>query len=464
MDWSGVATSQESAGKWKSLVGSREEKVRAFLQYEPDLGRRDSADAGPLAGVPFGVKDNIAVRGFRLSCGSRILDRFISPYTATAVAKLQAAGGVVAGKTNLDEFGMGSSTQNSAFQTTSNPWDLSRVPGGSSGGSAAAVACGSVAFALGSDTGGSVRQPAAFCGVYGLKPTYGSVSRYGLVAYASSLEVIGVAAKKVETAERVFTIMRGRDRLDQTSLPFTPCAPRKISGKAGKKVMGVPREISGVAMHADVRKTLEAAKARFSGMGYEVTEVSLPSLEYVVACYYIIATAEASANLARFDGVRYGVRAQADNPEQLMIRTRSEGFGGEVKLRILLGTYVLRSGFQDEYYIKAQKVRTAIKGDFDRAFAAVDLILMPVYPVPPFQRGSSDADPFSQKLADIFTCSANLAGLPALSFPAAVENGLPIGMQLMAPPFAESRLFEACSAFEASFPSPDPPGFPMEWR
>jgi aspartyl-tRNA(Asn)/glutamyl-tRNA(Gln) amidotransferase subunit A len=465
MNWNGVTSSSESTEKWKKIVHAREEKIRAFLQYAPELGCPDSALIGPLAGVPFGVKDNIAVRRFQLSCGSRILGSFTSPYTATSVAKLQAAGAVVAGKTNLDEFGMGSSTENSAFQTTANPWDLSRVPGGSSGGSAAAVACGSVAFALGSDTGGSIRQPAAFCGIYGLKPTYGSVSRYGLVAYASSLDVIGVAAKKVEVIEQVFTVMRGKDPLDQSSLSYLPAEPRKKAGKAGAFSIGVPREISGVPMHADVKKTLEVTKAAFGKMGCTVTEVSLPTLEYVVSCYYIIATAEASANLARFDGVRYGMRAQqADNPEQMMVRTRNEGFGDEVKLRILLGTYVLRSGFQDEYYIKAQKVRTAIKNDFDGAFRGVDLILMPVYPVPPFQRGSSDADPFSQKLADIFTCSANLAGLPALSFPAAVENGLPIGMQLLAPAFAESRLFEACSAFEKIFPSPDPPGFPMEWR
>jgi aspartyl-tRNA(Asn)/glutamyl-tRNA(Gln) amidotransferase subunit A len=459
MDWYGVTATPASAKKWKDIVHTREQKISAFLQFDPELGGPDSAATGPLAGVPFGVKDNIAVRRFRLSCGSRILGSFVSPYTATAVAKLQAAGAVVAGKTNLDEFGMGSSTENSAFQTTSNPWDLSRVPGGSSGGSAAAVAGGAVPFALGSDTGGSVRQPAAFCGVYGLKPTYGSVSRYGLVAYASSLEVIGVAAKKVETIERVFELMRGKDPLDQTSLDYRPAGRRKAGN-----VIGIPREASEVAMHADVKKTLESTKAAFGRMGYEVVEVSLPTLEYVVSCYYIIATAEASANLARFDGIRYGMRAPADNPEQLMIRTRNEGFGGEVKLRVLLGTYVLRSGFQDEYYVRAQKVRTAIRRDFERSFAGVDLILMPVYPVPPFQRGSSDADPFSQKLADIFTCSANLAGLPALSFPAAVENGLPIGMQLIAPPFAESRLFEACYAFEKDFPSPDPPGFPMAWR
>ncbi len=463
MDWHGIAAPGAVSEKWKTQALAREEKVRAFLQFDPALGGEDSAASGLLAGVPFAVKDNIAVRSFRLTCGSRILGSFVSPYTATAVARLQAAGAVVAGKTNLDEFGMGSSTENSAFQKTANPWDLKRVPGGSSGGSAAAVASGIVPFALGSDTGGSVRQPAAFCGVYGLKPTYGSVSRYGLVAYASSLEVIGVAAKTVSTASEVFGAMRGQDPLDHSSLPYQPADPRPAS-KAGKIVIGVPRECAEVPMHPDVKKTLENTKAALGKLGFAVQEVTLPTLEHVVSCYYIIATAEASANLARFDGVRYGSRAaQADNPEQMMLLTRNEGFGDEVKLRILLGTYVLRSGFQDQYYLKAQKVRTAIRNDFQKAFAAVDLILMPVYPVPAFERGSAEADPFSQKLADIFTCSANLAGLPALSFPAALEGGLPIGMQFIAPAFGESRLFQACAAYEKVFPSPDPPGFPMKW-
>ena len=461
MDWLGVTRSAQDRKKWENAVRSREGKIGAFLQFEPEIGFGDSSPEGPLAGVPFGVKDNIAVRGFQLSCGSRILGSFISPYTATAVERLQRAGAVVAGKTNLDEFGMGSSTENSAFKTTANPWDESRVPGGSSGGSAAAVASGCVPFALGSDTGGSVRQPASFCGIYGLKPTYGSVSRYGLVAYASSLEVIGVCAKSVDMTEKVFSLMRGADPRDQTSLPFPAERPEHTTGAYR---IGIPRETADVPMHPDLKKTLQATRDTLSKLGYATVEISLPSLEYVVSSYYIIATAEASANLARFDGVRYGARAQgADNPELLMTRSRTEGFGDEVKLRILLGTYVLRSGFQDEYYIKAMKVRTAIRNDFDKAFGSVDLILMPVYPVPPFQHGSADADPFSQKLADVFTCSANLAGLPALAFPAAVENGLPIGMQLMAPAFAESRLFRTCAAFEKTFPSPDPPGYPMEW-
>jgi aspartyl-tRNA(Asn)/glutamyl-tRNA(Gln) amidotransferase subunit A len=409
--------------------------------------------------MPFGVKDNIAVRSFRLTCGSRILKDFVSPYSATVVERLKDAGAVVAGKTNLDEFGMGSSTENSALLETRNPWDIRRVPGGSSGGSAAAVAAGIVPFALGSDTGGSIRQPASFCGLYGLKPTWGAVSRFGLVAYASSLEVIGVVAKTVDFAEEAFAIMRGQDPMDHSSLPWQPPAQKK-----GNLRIGVPRECAEVPMHPDVKKTFERSRGLLIELGHSIHDVSFATFDQVVSSYYVIATAEASANLARFDGVRYGHRAaQADNPEEMMLRSRTEGFGDEVKLRILLGTYVLRSGFQDEYYLRAQKIRTAIRMDFERAFAGVDLVLMPVYPVPPFERGGADSDPFSQKLADIFTCSANLAGLPAMSFPAAVENGLPIGMQFLAPAFSEELLLDACRQVEKVFPSPDAPGYPKGW-
>jgi len=460
MDWNGVATSGKSAGKWKAFVESRQGDLGTFLQFDPVLGGADSSPAGSLAGVPFAVKDNIAVRGFRLTCGSRMLRDFVSPYSATVVEKLQQAGGVVAGKTNLDEFGMGSSTENSALMETRNPWNLRRVPGGSSGGSAAAVAAGQAAFGLGSDTGGSVRQPAAFCGVYGLKPTWGAVSRFGLVAYASSLEGIGVMAKNVELTETVFSIMRGQDPRDHSSLPWQPPPLKK-----GPWRIGVPRECADVPMHAHVKKTLEKTRGLLRELGHDVQEVSFPTLDHVVSSYYVIATAEASANLARFDGVRYGHRtARADTPEAMTIASRTEGLGPEVKLRILLGTYVLRSGFQDEYYLRAQKIRTAIRLDFRKAFEGVDLVLMPVYPVPPFERGSAEADPFSQKLADIFTCAANLAGLPAMSFPAAVEAGLPIGMQFLAPPFAEELLFAACRQVERVFPSPEAPGFPAGWR
>ncbi len=460
MDWHGTATSDGPRQKWIAFANARQKDLGCFLQIDPTLGAAETAASGPLAGVPFGVKDNIAVRSFRLTCGSRMLKDFVSPYTATAVRRLQEAGAVVAGKTNLDEFGMGSSTENSALMETKNPWDPRRVPGGSSGGSAAAVAGGMVAFGLGSDTGGSVRQPASFCGVYGLKPTWGSVSRFGLVAYASSLEVIGVMAKTVDMTEAVFAVMRGQDPTDHSSLPWQPPAD-----KTGPLRIGVPREAADVPLHPDVKKTLLRTRGMLKDLGHELVEVSFPTLDHVVSSYYVIAMAEASANLARFDGVRYGHRTpRADNPEAMTIASRTEGFGDEVKLRILLGTYVLRSGFQDEYYLRAQKIRTAIRGDFSKAFGDVDLVLMPVYPVPPFERGGAESDPFSQKLADIFTCAANLAGLPALSFPAGLENGLPIGMQFLAPAFAEGRLFAACRQIEKVFPSPDAPGFPAGWR
>jgi aspartyl-tRNA(Asn)/glutamyl-tRNA(Gln) amidotransferase subunit A len=460
MDWHGTATSEGPREKWMAFANARQKELGCFLQIDPALGAADSQVKGSLAGVPFGVKDNIAARSFRLTCGSRMLRDFVSPYSATAVLRLQHAGAIVAGKTNLDEFGMGSSTENSALMETRNPWDLRRVPGGSSGGSAAAVAAGMVAFGLGSDTGGSVRQPASFCGIYGLKPTWGSVSRYGLVAYASSLEVIGVMAKTVDMTEAAFSVMRGQDPLDHSSLPWQPPAEKK-----GRLSIGVPREAADVPMHPDVKKTLERTRGTLKDLGHSIVEVSFPTLDHVVSAYYVIATAEASANLARFDGVRYGYRtARADNPEAMSIASRTEGFGDEVKLRILLGTYVLRSGFQDEYYLRAQRIRTAIRKDFEKAFSGVDLVLMPVYPVPPFERGSAEADPFFQKLADIFTCSANLAGLPALSFPAGIEHGLPIGMQFLAPPFAEGLLFSSCRQLEKVFPSPDAPGFPADWR
>ena len=460
MDWSGVATGAKQADKWKAFVESRQKELGTFLQFDPVLGSTDASPDGPLAGVPFAVKDNIAVRGFRLTCGSRMLRDFVSPYSATVIERLQKAGGVVAGKTNLDEFGMGSSTENSALMETRNPWDLRRVPGGSSGGSAAAVAAGQAAFGLGSDTGGSVRQPASFCGVYGLKPTWGAVSRYGLVAYASSLECIGVMAKTVDLTETVFSIIRGQDPRDHSSLQWQPPAVKKAPWK-----IGVPRECADVPMHPDVKKTLEKSRALLRKLGHDVKDVSFPTLDHVVSSYYVIATAEASANLARYDGVRYGHRtARADTPEAMTVASRTEGLGPEVKLRILLGTYVLRSGFQDEYYLRAQRVRTAIRMDFQKAFEGVDLVLMPVYPIPPFERGSAEADPFSQKLADIFTCAANLAGLPAMAFPAAVESGLPIGMQFLAPPFAEDLLFAACRQVEKAFPSPDAPGYPAGWR
>jgi aspartyl-tRNA(Asn)/glutamyl-tRNA(Gln) amidotransferase subunit A len=466
--WLGLASDPKRARSWLARVRELEEKLGAFLQLDPQLGGSPAeagakqGGSGCLAGIPFAVKDNIAVRDFRLTCGSRLLRNFVSPYTATAVQRLQAEGAMVAGKTNLDEFGMGSSTEGSALAKTANPWDLSRVPGGSSGGSAAAVASGMVAFALGSDTGGSVRQPAAFCGVYGLKPTYGAVSRYGLVAYASSLEVIGIIARDLALLEEVFSVMRGQDPLDHSSLPYAPPEePAGGPGAGGKPLrLGVP-DLGSASLHPEVESVFASTLKSVQRLGFSVQPIELPTLQYVVSAYYVIACAEASANLARFDGIRYGERVEdlSANPEELVRLSRSRGLGPEVKLRILLGTYVLRSGFQDQYYRRAQQIRTAIRRDFDRAFQGVDLVLMPVYPCPPFKPGTEAGglDGFQQKLSDVFTCSANLAGIPALSFPAGLESGLPIGMQFLAPAFGEKRLLRACARFAEEFPVPPCP-------
>jgi aspartyl-tRNA(Asn)/glutamyl-tRNA(Gln) amidotransferase subunit A len=327
------------------------------------------------------------------------------------------------------------------------------------------VGQGTAVLALGSDTGGSIRQPASFCGVVGVTPTYGRVSRYGLVAFASSLDHIGPFARSVHDAARLLQVIAGRDEMDSTSA-FAPVPDfcTSLDGRVDGLRLGLPREYFK-DLSSETGDRLTAAVQVLQKLGCQVFDISLPSTDYAIATYYIICTAEASANLARYDGVRYGHRAKgADTPEDMTIASRSEGFGAEVKLRILLGTYVLRSGFQDEYYLRAQKIRTAIRNDFEKAFRGVDLVLMPVYPVPPFVRGSVEADPFTQKLADVFTCAANLAGLPAMSFPAGVENGLPIGMQFLAPPLGEDQLFSVCRELERGQPSPDAPGFPAEWR
>lgn len=470
-----------------------ETKIGAFLEFsdqrsvdqrsvdqrsEPAAGGVASSGCGAgsaLRGLPYAVKDNIAVAGFGLTCGSKLLEKLRSPYSATAVQRLAASGAVAVGKTNMDEFGMGSSTDSSALKKTNNPWDPSRVSGGSSGGSAAAVAAGLVPFALGSDTGGSVRQPASFCGVVGLKPTYGAVSRFGLTAYASSLETIGVVADTASRARAVFSAMRGKDPLDQTSVDYPAPAP------AGKKaVVGVLSAESlaralgtgaGSAageklalLEGEVEKSFRLSRERLAALGHTLVEVDLPSLKYAVPTYYAIATAEASANLARFDGIRYGARPDyAENPEDLIDKTRGAGFGAEVKLRILLGTFVLRSGFQDQYYNRAQKIRTGIRRDFDRVLSGVDSILMPVFPTRAFGRGEAGLSPFAQKAADVFTCCANLAGLPALAFPSSVENGLPVGVQLVGRAFAEDALLDIACGYEAAHPIARPAGFKAFW-
>lgn len=466
--WRTVLDSQDSRKSYAQFVRERNNKINAFLEFDPGRDPGSTDDAPALAGLPFGVKDNIAVAGFKLSCGSRILEGLVSPYSATAVRRLQSAGARVVGKTNLDEFGMGSSTENSAFGYTRNPWDLSRVSGGSSGGSAVAVAAGLVPFAIGSDTGGSIRQPAAFCGVYGLKPTYGAVSRYGLVAYASSLEVIGVVARTVDMTERVFEAMKGSDVMDQTSMDADEYEDAGSSGNGKVSRIGV---LTGdLGLSPGVSRAYALSVERLKKRGYEIIEVSLPMLEYVVPVYYTIATAEASANLARFNGIRYGLRPEyAENPDELVRIARDRGFGDEVKLRVLLGTYVLRSGFQDQYYLRAQKIRTAVRNELAAAYRAVDLILMPAFPTNAFKAGGAAVgeaalDPFQQKVADRFTSTANLAGLPALSFPVSIDEGIPAGMQFMAPPFCEERLFRLGREMEDDFPAPEPPDYPARWR
>ncbi|MBI9104132.1 MAG: Asp-tRNA(Asn)/Glu-tRNA(Gln) amidotransferase subunit GatA [Spirochaetales bacterium] len=458
----------EGKSDYTAQVLAIEKNIGSFLEFDPGKGKKtaaafkanyiadDSATAGTsLEGLPFAVKDNIAVKGFSLTCGSKILKNFTSPYSATAVEKLMNAGAVPVGKTNMDEFGMGSSTDDSALGRTNNPWDENRVVGGSSGGSAAAVAAGLAAFSLGSDTGGSVRQPAAFCGVYGLKPTYGVVSRYGLVAYASSLEVVGALSRDINILKEVFEVMRGKDILDNTSVAHPADKNNGESEKLAPLEEGAAIGVlsGNLGLAPAIAESYAASTRALMDLGYKVHEVELPTLEWVVPAYYTIATAEASANLARFNGIKYGLRVSgADNPDDLVRDSRHEGFGPEVKLRILLGTYVLRSGFQDRYYIKSQKIRTAIREDFKKVFDSASAIMMPVFPTQAFPHGEAGLDPFQQKVADKFTSAANLAALPAMSVPTMNIDGLPTGIQFMAPTFREDRLFTLAEKFKDVFP------------
>lgn len=400
--------------------------------------------------LPVAVKDNIAVQNYRLTCGSRMLEELQCPYTARAIERLAAAGAEIVGKTNLDEFGMGSSSDNSALQTTNNPWDVTRVAGGSSGGSAAAVANRQVPVAIGSDTGGSVRQPAGFCGVYGLKPTYGTVSRYGLVAYASSLETVGVLADSVDTLAATYRAMRGVDSRDHSSVEIPAQAMNAVAGDT----TGTIGVLTGdLGLDAAVDRNFRTTVAALEELGYTTRAVTLSTLEYVVPAYYTIAAAEASANLARYNGVRYGYRPVfSENPEELMRKARTEAFGDEVKLRIILGTYVLRSGFQDQYYTRAQKIRTLIRRELDELFGSVDAIVLPTFPTQAFAHGDDGMDPFQQKVADRFTGTANLAAVPALTVPTGTEGGLPVGMQLMGPVFSEERLFAVARRLASVMP------------
>lgn len=422
--------------------------------------RRDST-ALPLAGVPVAVKDNICVRGMQTSCGSRILGAYHPPYTATVVERLQSAGAVIIGKTNCDEFAMGSSNENSAFGPVKNPWDPRRVPGGSSGGSAAAVAAGIVPVALGSETGGSVRQPAALCGIVGFKPTYGRLSRYGLVAFASSLDHIGIFGRNVADVAALLGVMAGRDPRDATSADVpVPDYAAEIEGAIVGARIGVPRALFSEGLDPDVRLSVESAIDAYRELGAAIVDIELPHAKYAIAVYYIIATAEASSNLARFDGVRYGFRAEeATTLREMYARTRDEGFGAEVKRRIMLGTYVLSSGYYDAYYRKAQQVRSLLRQDYGSAFEKCDAILSPTTPTPAFLLGEKVDDPLAMYLNDIYTCTANLVGNPGISLPCGLSSsGLPIGMQLVGPNWSESNLFRLAHAFEVARPFTARPG------
>jgi aspartyl-tRNA(Asn)/glutamyl-tRNA(Gln) amidotransferase subunit A len=414
--------------------------------------RVDTApSAGPLAAMPIAIKDNIVTVEQPTTCASRILEGYVSPYDATAVRRLRAAGAMVAAKTNMDEFAMGSSTEHSAFGRVKNPIDSERVPGGSSGGSAALVAAGVVPAALGSETGGSVRQPASFCGVVGLKPSYGRVSRYGLVAFGSSLDCISVFGRTVHDAGRVLSVMSGHDPLDATTLDRPPMAlPTPRTDLKGLRI-GLPREYYPADLHAGVAAALRRTRAAIEELGGQVCEVSLPHSPYAVPTYYIVAPAEAAANLARYDGVRYGPRriGPAGDIHALYQATRGEGFGAEVRRRILVGTYVLSAGYYDAYYRKAQRVRALIAEDFRRVFeSGVDLMLTPTTPTPAFKAGEKTEDPVAMYLADIFVCAISLAGLPAVSLPAGRSEGLPVGAQLIGPYFEDDRVLAAAAAIE----------------
>jgi aspartyl-tRNA(Asn)/glutamyl-tRNA(Gln) amidotransferase subunit A len=440
-------------------------KIHAFISCDPQdaLAQADAADKEilggmthqqkPLLGMPIAIKDVLAVKNQPLNCASKILGRFVSPYDATVIEKLRAAGAIVFGRCNMDEFAMGSSTENSAFGVTRNPWDIERIPGGSSGGSAAAVAADETIASLGTDTGGSIRQPAALCGVVGLKPTYGRVSRYGLVAFASSLDQVGPFTKNVSDSATLLGVLSGLDPRDSTSVPKpVPDYTKALDGNIRGLKLGLPKEYTVGGLDPEVKSAIDTAVKTFQDLGAEIVEISLPHTDYAVATYYIIATAEASANLARFDGVRYGARVDGSDIWGLYSRTRGAGFGAEVKRRVILGTYVLSSGYYDAYYLRAQKVRTLIRKDFLDAFEKVDAIVTPTTPTAAFKIGAKSDDPLQMYLSDIFTISCNLAGICGISVPCGFTKNpkLPIGLQLLGKPFGEEPLLRIAHAYEQS--------------
>lgn len=461
----GQVSSSELTAAYLQQIEKLNPTLQAFLTPTPELAKQQAAQAdqvlsawrknpdtplSPLTGLPIAIKDLLCQKGVRTTCGSRILENFTPPYNATAVQHLLDAGVVTLGKTNTDEFAMGSSTENSAYQITRNPWDVSRVPGGSSGGSAAAVASNMAPIALGTDTGGSVRQPAAFCGLTGLKPTYGRVSRYGLIAYGSSLDTVGVLGHSAADVALLFQQMAGHDLLDATTLdvPVPQYILADQTNLHGLRV-GVPKQYFIEGMQPEVEQAVHTAIETLCSLGAEVIEITLPHTEYALPVYYLIAPAEASANLARYDGVRFGLRVDDPNMIALSRKSRGAGFGAEVKRRIMLGTYALSAGYYDAYYAQAQKVRTLIKQDFDEAFKKVDVIAAPVTPTTAFKIGEHTEDPLAMYLEDVFTLPANLAGVPGLAFPVGFDkNNLPIGMQLMGAHFQELTLLQTAHAYQ----------------
>ena len=448
---SGEVSQAEALAAARARIDACQGETRAFLTVLEDPAPAPDLAASPLAGVPMAYKDNICTRGVRTTCASKILGDFAPPYDATVVERLTAAGAVSLGKLNLDEFAMGSTTETSFYGPVRNPWDLTRVPGGSSGGAAAAVAAGMVWYAIGSDTGGSIRQPAAYCGVTGMKPTYGTVSRYGLIAYASSLDQMGPIARSAADCAAVLDLMQGKDRRDATSLdvPAGSLLASLTGDLRGKKI-GIPADCFGEGLDGEVRAAVLAAAQVLKGRGAQLEEFFLPIMEYVVPAYYIIACAEASSNLSRFDGVKYGWRAEGyEDLTDLYNRTRTEGFGSEVKRRILLGTFVLSTGYYDAYYKKALQVKAVIKEAFDRAFEQYDLLLLPVSPTTAPRLGESLSDPLKMYLSDIYTVSVNLAGLPGLSMPCGFDSqGLPIGAQLVGPALGDAAVLNAAHAYQ----------------
>jgi aspartyl-tRNA(Asn)/glutamyl-tRNA(Gln) amidotransferase subunit A len=456
-----VISSEALTGQFLEAIREREPRVRAFLHVNEagaleqaravDARRRRGEPLGPLAGVPVAIKDVLCTQGQPTTCASKMLEHFVPPYDAHVISRLKQADAVLIGKTNMDEFAMGSSTENSAFQVTRNPWDLDRIPGGSSGGSAVAVAACEAPLALGSDTGGSVRQPAALCGIAGLKPTYGRVSRYGLVAFGSSLDQVGAFAHDVTDLALLLEVIAGHDPRDSTSVDRpVPAYRQTVNQPVRPLTVGVAREYFAAGLDAEVEQAVRAALRVYEGLGATVREVSLPSSPHAVAVYYLVATAEASSNLARYDGVHYGHRS-ADHGDliDMYCRSRGEGFGKEVKRRIMLGTYALSSGYKDAYYVKALKVRRLIRDDFDRAFKTCDVIVGPTYPTAAFKLGERTEDPLAMYLSDIYTIGANLAGIPGLSIPCGfTRGGLPIGLQVQAPPFEEEKLLRVARIYE----------------